>query len=83
MSKREKLIDKLTNNPQTATCADIRNLLEYEGFYLDAVTDSHHVYIYAETILVIPIGNNKVKIIYIEKILESIEAADSELEDDD
>ena len=83
MSKREKLIDRLTNNPQNATFADIRNLLEYEGFYLDRVTDSHHVYIYAETILVIPILNNKVHTIYVEKVLESIEAADSELEDDD
>ena len=83
MGKREKLIDRLTNNPQNATFADIRNLLEYEGFYLDRVTDSHHVYIYAETILVIPILNNKVHTIYVEKVLESIEAADSELEDDD
>ena len=83
MGKREKLIERLTNNPQNATFADIRNLLEYEGFYLDRVTDSHHVYIYAETILVIPILNNKVHTIYVEKVLESIEAADSELEDDD
>jgi hypothetical protein len=83
MGKREKLIDRLTNNPQNATFADIRNLLEYEGFYLDRVTDRHHVYIYAETILVMPIHNNKVNTIYVEKILESIEAADSELEDDD
>lgn len=83
MGKREKLIDRLTNNPQNATFADIRNLLEYEGFYLDRVTDSHHVYIYAETILVIPIQNNKINTIYVEKVLESIESADSELEDDD
>jgi hypothetical protein len=83
MSKREKLIDRLTNSPQNATFADIHNLLEYEGFYLDRVTDSHNVYIYAETILVIPILNNKVSTIYVEKVLESIESADSELEDDD
>lgn len=83
MGKREKLIDRLTNNPQNATFADIRNLLEYEGFYLDRVTDTHHIYIYAETIFVIPIQANKVKMIYVEKVLESIESADSELEDDD
>jgi hypothetical protein len=83
MGKREKLIDRLTNNPQNVTFADIRNLLEYEGFYLDRVTDRHHVYIYAETILVIPILNDKVNTIYVEKVLESIEQADTELEDDD
>jgi predicted RNA binding protein YcfA (HicA-like mRNA interferase family) len=84
MGKREKLIDRLTNSPQNTTFADIRNLLEYEGFYLDRVTDAHHVYIYAETIFVIPINqNSKVKMICVEKILELIESADSELEDDD
>ena len=83
MGKREKLIDRLTNSPQNATSADIRNLLEYEGFYLDRVTDSHHIFIYAETIFVIPIHKSKVKMIYVEKVLELIETADPELEDDD
>ncbi len=83
MGKREKLIDRLTNSPQNASFADIRNLLEYEGFYLDRATDSHHIVIYAETIFVIPINQNKVKKIYVEQILELIEAADSELEDDE
>jgi predicted RNA binding protein YcfA (HicA-like mRNA interferase family) len=83
MGKREKLIDRLENSPQTATFADIRNLLEYEGFYLDRVTDSHQIFIYAETIFVIPIQKSKVKTIYVEKVLELIEAADPELEDDD
>jgi predicted RNA binding protein YcfA (HicA-like mRNA interferase family) len=83
MGKREKLIDLLTNSPQSATFADLRNLLEYEGFYLDTVTDSHHVFIYAETTFVIPVHNAKVKTIYVQKVLELIEAADTELEDDD
>ncbi len=82
MGKREKLIDRLTNSPQNATSADINNLLAYEGFYLDRVTDTHHVYIYAETILVIPIQNSKVSAIYVERVLELIESADSELEDE-
>ena len=83
MGKREKLIDRLTNSPQSATFADIRNLLEYEGFHLDRVTDSHSFFVYAETIFVIPIQNSKVKMIYVQKVLELIEAADSELEDDE
>jgi predicted RNA binding protein YcfA (HicA-like mRNA interferase family) len=83
MGKREKLIDRLTNSPQNATFADIRNLLEYEGFYLDRVTNSHHIFIYAETIFVIPVQHNKVKTIYAEQVLALIEAADTELEDED
>jgi predicted RNA binding protein YcfA (HicA-like mRNA interferase family) len=83
MGKREKLIDRLTNSPQSTTFTDIRNLLEYEGFYLDRVTDSHHIFIYAETIFVIPIHKSKVKMIYVEKVLELIETADPESENDD
>jgi predicted RNA binding protein YcfA (HicA-like mRNA interferase family) len=83
MGKREKLIDRLTNSPQNATFADIRNLLEYEGFYLDRVTNSHHIFIYAETIFVIPVQHHKVKTIYVEQVLALIEAADTELEDED
>jgi hypothetical protein len=83
MGKKEKLIDRLTNSPQNATFADLRNLLEYEGFYLENITDTHHVFIYAGTIFVIPIQRNRVKTIYVEKILELIDRADTELEDDD
>jgi hypothetical protein len=83
MGKREKLIDRLTNSPQNATFADIRNLLEYEGFYLETVTDSHHIFIYSDTIFAIPIRNDKAQALYVEKILELIESADLELEEDD
>ena len=83
MGKREKLIDRLTNSPQNATFFDIRNLLEYEGFYLETVTDSHHIFMYSDTIFAIPIRNDKVKAIYLEKILELIDRADPDLEEDD
>jgi hypothetical protein len=83
MGKREKLIDRLTDNSQNATFTDLRNLLEYEGFYLDQVTETHHIFIYAETIFVIPVNNNKAKAIYVKKVLELITQADTELEEDD
>ncbi len=83
MGKREKLIERLTNNHQNATFADLHNLLEYEGFYLDNVTDTHHIFIYAETIFAIPVDRDRVKTIYVQKVLELIEQADTELEDND
>jgi predicted RNA binding protein YcfA (HicA-like mRNA interferase family) len=83
MGKREKIIYRLTNSPQNATFADIRQLLEYEGFYLDRVTGSHHIFKYAETTFVIPVQNNRVKAIYVRKILELIELADSELDEEE
>jgi predicted RNA binding protein YcfA (HicA-like mRNA interferase family) len=83
MSKREKLIDRLTNNPHNATFADIRKLLEYEGFFLDLVTGSHHIFKYADTTFVIPVHDNRVKAIYVERILELIELADLEDEEEE
>ena len=83
MGKREKIIERLTNSPQNATFADIRNLLEYEGFYLDRVTDSHHIFKYSDTTFVIPVHNNKVKAIYVRKVLELIDLSDSELEEEE
>jgi hypothetical protein len=83
MGKREKLIERLTNNPQNATFADIRNLLESEGFYLDVVTEHYHIFIYSETIFAIPVHSNRAKGIYVKKILELIERADSHLEEED
>jgi predicted RNA binding protein YcfA (HicA-like mRNA interferase family) len=83
MGKREKLIERLKNSPQNATFADIHNLLEYEGFYLDRVTGSHHIFKYAETTFVIPVHNNRVKAIYVRKVLELIESADIEIEEEE
>jgi predicted RNA binding protein YcfA (HicA-like mRNA interferase family) len=90
MGKREKLIEQLTNSSHNATFAGIRKLLEYEGFYLDSrnerlrqrITGSHHIFKYAETTFVIPVHNNKVKVIYVRKVLELIELADSDEEEE-
>jgi hypothetical protein len=57
MSKREKLIEQLTNSPQNATFAD--------------------------TTFVIPVHNNRVKAIYVRKVLELIELADREQEEEE
>ncbi len=91
MGKREKLIEQLTNSPHKATFADIRKLLEYEGFYLDSrnerlhqgVTDSFDIFKYADTTFVIPIHNNRAKSIYVGKILELIELSDREQEEEE
>ena len=83
MGKREKLIEQLTNSPQNATFANIRKLLEYEGFYLDEVTGSHHIFKYADTTFVIPVHSNRSKAIYVAKILELIELSDREQEEEE
>lgn len=63
MSKREKLRERLKNNPKNATFSDIRTFLEQEGFVLDRITGSHHIFTKDEVTFVVPVHNNKVKTI--------------------
>lgn len=64
MSKREKLHKRLKNNPNSSTFSDIRKLLEQEGFALDRITGSHHIFTKDEITFVVPVHNRKVKTIY-------------------
>jgi predicted RNA binding protein YcfA (HicA-like mRNA interferase family) len=58
MSKRDKLRARLKNNPTGATFSDIRTLLEQEGFLLDRITGSHHIFTKDQTTFVVPVHNN-------------------------
>ena len=75
MVKREKLIQRLKNSPNSATFSDIRKLLELEGFILNRITGSHHIFERGEIVFVIPIPThrNKVKSVYIKRVIELIE----------
>jgi predicted RNA binding protein YcfA (HicA-like mRNA interferase family) len=44
MTKREKLFDRIKNNPKDVTFSDLRKLLEQEEFTLERITGSHHVF---------------------------------------
>lgn len=73
MSKREKLRERLKNNPNNVTFSEIRKLLEQEGFALDRITGSHHIFVKDEITFVVPVHNNKVKTIYVRRVIELIE----------
>jgi len=77
MGKRDKLRERLKNNPTSARFSDIRKLLEYEGFVLDRVTGSHHIFLKDDINFVIPVHNNKVKTVYVKRVIELIEKKDS------
>lgn len=72
MSKRDKLVERLKNSPNNATFRDIRKLLELDGFILDRITGSHHVFNKNEVTFVIPVHNNRVKSVYVRRVLEII-----------
>ncbi len=73
MVKKDKLVEKLKNSPNNVTFSDIRKLLELEGFFFARITGSHHIFKKNEVILIIPVHNNRVKSVYIRRILEIIE----------
>ncbi len=73
MSKKDKLLELLKNSPNNVTFGDIRKLLELEGFNLDRITGSHHIFKRNEIVLVIPVHNNRVKSVYVKRVVELIE----------
>ena len=77
MSKREKLLELLKNSPNNVTFGDIRKLLELEGFDLDRIIGSHHIFKRDEIVLVIPVHNNRVKSVYVKRVVELIEGEQS------
>jgi predicted RNA binding protein YcfA (HicA-like mRNA interferase family) len=78
MSKREKLRAKIKNNPNNTTFSDIRKLLEQEGFILDRITGSHHIFTKDEITFVVPVHKNKVKAIYAKRVIELIEQTENQ-----
>ncbi len=78
MNKREKLLDKLRNSPKNATFADVRKLLLQEGFLLERTTGSYHVFKRNEITFVIPVHKNRVKSVYVRRVVELIEESNYE-----
>lgn len=73
--RKQKLLDRLTNNPKDATFDDLRLLLSYEGFELERVTGSHHVFKKAGVRFVIPVHANRVKSVYVRRVIALIQQA--------
>jgi predicted RNA binding protein YcfA (HicA-like mRNA interferase family) len=44
MSKREKRLEKLRQNPKDVSFEELRQVLEDHGFVLDHATGSHHIF---------------------------------------
>jgi predicted RNA binding protein YcfA (HicA-like mRNA interferase family) len=59
------------------------DMLEQEGFVLDRVTGSHHVFTKDETTFVVPVHNNQVKTIYVKRAIELIESSEIPADDEE
>jgi predicted RNA binding protein YcfA (HicA-like mRNA interferase family) len=73
--QRRKLIERLKNNPKGATFDELRRLLLQEGFALDRVAGSHHIFKRVGVTFVIPVHKNRVKSVYVKRVIELIEEA--------
>ena len=73
--RKRKLLERLTNNPKGATFDDLRTLLFHEGFQLERVTGSHHIFSNAEITFAIPVHSNRVKSVYVRRVIKLIEPA--------
>jgi len=71
--KKQKLLTRLKNNPSGARFDDLRTLLFQEGFRLDRVTGSHHIFRKAQIAFVIPVHSNRVKSVYVKRVIELVE----------
>jgi len=55
VGKREKLLEKLKNSPNNVTFAQVEKVLLQEGFILDRIASSHHIFRKGSVTFVIPV----------------------------
>jgi predicted RNA binding protein YcfA (HicA-like mRNA interferase family) len=76
MSKREKRLQKLRQNPKNVSLDEIRQVLEAEGFELDHVTGSHYIFRAEagnEILTVVIPFRRPVKPVYVKQVLTAVE----------
>lgn len=78
MSKREKLRQKLRNNPKDATLQEVETLLFAFGFERTRVQGSHHIYEYRDgkivRKIVIAVHGRKLKSVYVRRAVEMVDS---------
>lgn len=73
MTQRTKLFEKIKNGPNNVTFAQIERLLLREGFSLDRIAESHHIFTRGDVTFAIPKHGKQVKAVYVERVIEILE----------
>jgi len=73
MTKKEKLFERIKNNPKNVKFSDLKQLLLDENFILDRISGSHHIFRCKDIVFVIPMHKNQVKFVYVKRVIEIIE----------
>lgn len=84
MSKRDKLRQKLRNNPKGIKFSELETLLQRFEFSLIRVAGSHHIFRHRSNAkVVIPVHGNTVKPEYVIIVIEALDLLYPENEVDD
>ncbi len=73
MTRKIKQIDKIKANPKDVKFSDLVILLKEFGFDLKRIKGSHHVYNRDDVTFIVPVHKNRIKEIYVKRILSLIE----------
>jgi predicted RNA binding protein YcfA (HicA-like mRNA interferase family) len=84
MTKHDKLLKRIRNNPKNVTFEELRTLLEAYGFEIDTIRGSHHTFRNrvggVGVKLVIPYKKPYIKQVYVKQAIALIEQILSEEE---
>lgn len=73
MTKREKRLVKLKNNPTTASLREMKTILSGYGYKIVRIKGSHYFFEHeTQGIISIPVHNQKVKQCYIKRLIQII-----------
>ncbi len=76
MTKKEKLLLKILKRPKDMRFSDVRTLLIDNGYLNKRTKGSHFIFSNNKNIISVPVHNNLVKKIYLEKIIELLKLED-------
>ncbi|MCL6494766.1 MAG: type II toxin-antitoxin system HicA family toxin [Ignavibacterium sp.] len=74
MTRKQKLFEKIKNNPKNVRFSELKQLLLDENFILDRISGSHHIFKREDIIFVIPMHKDLVKSVYVKRVIELIES---------
>jgi len=83
MSRKQKLLRQILNNPRNVSFKDMVNLVEAFGFTLSRVNGSHHIYSRSDVSQLVNLQNvkGKAKAYQVRQFLELVETHNLKLED--
>ena len=73
MSKREKLLATIRNNPRGVRFQDLTKLLEWHGFELRRVTGSHYIYKRSPYTISVPRHGSHVHSYLVKEVIRAID----------